>query len=106
LVLNGANLEQDGFRFQHNLVHGDTSPLFDGELGDLPRYWFEDNYWLAWHGTSAELEPIAKPLADFNFSTTNPAAADYLQITTTSDGDDAPTPFPGRYQLSKLPPDE
>jgi tRNA A-37 threonylcarbamoyl transferase component Bud32 len=99
LVLNGANLAQDGLRFQHNLAYGDTEPLFDGELTDLPPNMFEANYWLAWPGTSAELDPIATPLSGFDFIATNPANSDYLRIKQTLGGEDPPAPFPGRYEL-------
>ena len=100
LVLNEANLAQDELLFQYNLFHGDTKPLFDGELVDMPPSWFRDNYWLAWPGASPELEPIAKPLTGFDFSSTNPAAPDYLRVMKAGNEEDAPTPFPGRYELS------
>ena len=106
LVLNDANLAQDELLFQHNLIHGDTKPLFDGELVDMPPSWFKYNYWLAWSGTIPELEPIAKPLTGFDFSSTNPSAPDYLRVMTASNGGDVPTPFPGRYELPAQSPSE
>lgn len=101
LVVNETNFAQDEVRFRDNLIHGDSKPLFDAALVDVPQDWFENNYWLNWPGTAAELGPIARPLSGFNFSSTDPASPEYLRVTTTPGGDEVPTPFPGRYQLPK-----